>query len=99
MREENDPGEWYRVSMNRSLGRPRRASAPDDVHRTGTAQHGAGDLRCGFVGIQAQVGEQIEDRVERALQLDLRDELSDAHVRAEAETERRLLPASGGEGG
>src|ERR1700754_2728427 len=70
----------------------RVVSVPDDADRGCAAQHRTLDHRRRLARVEPDVGEQVQNRVDRTLQLDLGNELADAHVRTEAETKRRLLP-------
>src|SRR6202789_3662842 len=69
----------------------RARSVPDHRYGTRAPQHRALDPRLRFARIEPHIGKQVENGVDRTLQLDLRDELSDANMGSKAEAERGLL--------
>src|SRR5690606_25215451 len=78
----------YRLKARKARGW--RCLVPDHRERGDAAQLRARDDGSGLRRVQTDIGKQVEDGVDRAVDLDLGDKLADAHVRAETETEGRL---------
>src|SRR5690606_34894672 len=65
-------------------------SVPDHRERGNAAQLRALDDGSRLRRVQTDIGEQIEDGVDRAVDLNLGDKLANAHMRAETKAEGRL---------